>query len=211
MNLNLDKLIADGKKISKERIAEIEKRKIEEDEKQKQIELEKRIRQKIPTRFYNSVPDTNRIAKSVIEYSQNFFDNIKKGVNLGIAGDTGTGKTFDIFYLLKKYKYTNFQYVQLNVLFEQDVFQKDAKVIFIDDIDKVPTTRRHEILKVNDWYIEQLYYIVDYRYRNLLPIFFTTNQSKKGLLNLFGDALVRRLIENAKISVKKNKKNSILS
>lgn len=205
MKLDFSKLISDAKKITPERKREIEEKKEKKflEEKKKEIQIQKleMLNKKIPKRFL-SVADMSKISKSVIEYNEKFLDNIRNGINLGVAGETGTGKTFDIFWILQKNLYTTFQYIQLNILFDTEQVQKDIKVLFIDDIDKVPTTKRHDRLGVNDWYIEQLYYFVDYRYRNMLPIFFTTNLNRKGLLNLFGDALTRRLLENTKISIK---------
>jgi DNA replication protein DnaC len=49
--------------------------------------------------------------------------------------------------------------------------------------------------KGTEWVVEQLYRIVDYRYRMCLPLVVTTNLSGREIRDRFGDRILSRLVE----------------
>lgn len=136
--------------------------------------------------FSNDDLKNERITKAAQRYVDNFSELRKVGKGLLFYGDTGTGKTYaacEIANALIDKGYpvlvTNFSEV-LNTL--QGTFEKQAYIDSFNDyqllvIDDLGIERNTEYAK------EQVYNVIDSRYRSGLPMIITTNLSMDKIKN----------------------------
>lgn len=165
----------------KKEAEEAEKRKIKEEERIK--ELRKTAFYEKPMQQWNFANDdlaNEKITKAMQRYVDNFAELRKAGKGLLLYGSTGTGKTYaacEVANALidKGYsvKVTNFARV-LNML--QGTFEKQE---YLDELN------RYSLLVIDDLGIErdtafakeQVYNVIDARYRSGKPMIITTNLS----------------------------------
>ena len=161
-----------------------------EDEERKRIEFERKVKDLrkmgFPDSdmqnwsFANDDLSNERITRALKNYSDNFEELRKEGKGLLLYGNCGTGKTFaacEVANALIDRGYpvlvTNFARI-LNTL--QGSFEKQ---------DYIDSLNRFQLLVIDDLGIErdtafakeQVYNIIDSRYRALLPVIITTNLS----------------------------------
>lgn len=113
------------------------------------------------------------------------FKESKKGMY--IHGNVGVGKTFVSMqmakYLIERKKYTAFisiyQYMRYILDNKDRSFVEtiiNSNYLFIDDLGAET---------VSAFYLQELFFIIDYRYRFDLPTFFTSNFSLEELANKY--------------------------
>ena len=171
-------------------------RKAAEEEEYKRIEFEKRVndlrRMGFPEAdmrnwtFANDDRANEQITKAALKYVENFSELRKKGKGLLLYGNTGTGKTYAACEIAnamidKGYPVlvTNFARI-LNTL--QGTFEKQE---YIDSFNS------YQLLVIDDLGIErdtayakeQVFNIIDSRYRSGLPMVITTNLTMEKIKN----------------------------
>lgn len=168
-----------------------------EKEEQKRKELERRIKEyrrmgfpdsdMLEWTFANDDRANEKITNAMQRYVDNFAEFRKNGKGLLLYGDMGTGKTFAACEVANALidkghpvLVTNFARV-LNTL--QDTFHKQEYIDSLNDfqlliIDDLGVERGTEFAR------EQVYNIIDSRYRARLPMIITTNLSIKELKSL---------------------------
>ena len=165
----------------------------------------------ISKRFYNCTfesykPKTDilkRAKQSAMSYAQNIITNLKEGKNLVLAGyaSTGTGKTHLAVAIAKECfkKSVSVKFINSSKMMNQ--IRQDFKtqrylncqLLIIDDITKI---------NVTDWCAEQIYYILNERYSNVMPTIITCEEDIEYLKNYFADigkAVISRFFQNAVI------------
>lgn len=151
----------------------------------------------IPPRFQDvsfevDVPEL--IKKACIEQLKD-----KKGLLL--VGETGVGKTHIACALIREFIekghevrfYNTGKFLELlrsefndsseSIGLFQEVMDYDG-VLFFDDLGAE---------KPSAWAIERLYLIINEKYEQMRPMFFTTNCSKENLVQTLGDRIVSRI------------------
>jgi len=158
----------------------------------------------------------NELKKFLSGYSlssKKIIDRLSNGMpyNLFVYGKSnGTGKT-TVLHLLALFFYNNrlkfnrptFLFDQISAIFKlakKDLFDRessgdvlqlmcDVDLLFIDDIDKSG--------KLTNFEMENFRLVLDYRYRNLKPVFLSANASLSSLLSLgcIDSAIYSRLKE----------------
>jgi DNA replication protein DnaC len=118
-----------------------------------------------------------------------------------LTGPTGTGKTFQAWAWWRRWAFyaTRDRVPDAQFYTAADLLERIRKSYDGERIELVPS----ELLVIDDlgverpteWVSEQLYRIVDERYRNCLPLFVTTNLTGVQLRDRLGDRLVSRLAE----------------
>ena len=153
--------------------------------------------------------ENNKTAYSVAKsYCEKYKDMLDKGYGFYIHGPVGTGKTHLIAcvcnYLTDKLQdcaFTNFMNITNDIKKSysstestESVLDKYSKVpfLFIDDLGK------ESYRKANGdgaWLEEQLFLILNNRYNNMLPTFFSSNYSIEEFSSSFGfdNAIVDRI------------------
>lgn len=154
---------------------------------------------RVPERFRAAIP-RHEVA---LEWLEEYFGD-RSGQNLVITGEPKTGKTWEAsavaIRLLRRYVPVTMIEVpdlmdQLRPGGEDDhgaglAQFKATPVLVLDDLGAE---------KISDWTLEQLYSIINYRYKSLLPTIVTTNHGYVELERLYGDRTVRRIVDDAKI------------
>jgi DNA replication protein DnaC len=136
--------------------------------------------------FANDDHANEQITKAALKYVENFSDMLKMGKGLLLYGNTGTGKTYtacEIANALIDEGYpvlvTNFARI-LNTL--QGTFEKQ---------DYIDSHNNYALLVIDDLGIErdtayakeQVFNIIDSRYRSGLPMIITTNLTMEKIKN----------------------------
>jgi len=150
---------------------------------------------KVPTNFYDAwLEDCELKVKDWVESKDK-----KDKYGLFIFGATGTGKTYALFslyrnLLLQGYRSRIINVVELLRLFKKDFKYKDENnfenyleyqgMLLIDDIGAE---------KNSEFVDETLYHLINTRYEEGLPTFFSSNLSLKELAEKNGDRLASRI------------------
>lgn len=153
----------------------------------------------IPPRFHNVnyETDVSEIIKSTCAAQL----KLKKG--LFLVGETGVGKTHIAYAIAKElveeghkvrfYNTSEFLDIlrdEFNAPDEERGLFKEIMdydgVLFFDDIGAE---------KPSAWAVERLYLIINKKYEQVRPMFFTTNCSKDNLVKILGDRIVSRITE----------------
>ncbi|MDI3477913.1 MAG: replication protein DnaC [Thermoanaerobacterium sp.] len=152
----------------------------------------------------NRNPDAFYQCKFFVEdYKQN------QDINLILYGDLGTGKTHLAISIMKELLYfSNFDNIEFEVFTNSYEFLKDTErlerlkncdLLILDDLGAFP---------LNNWALETLYDIIDWRYKNKLSHVITTNigveaESSEEFINIFSNQLdpriTSRLLHNSNI------------
>ena len=171
----------------------------------------KLMESEISRRFYDCSFDSykpkteilKKAKQSAINYAQNIFANLKEGKNLVLAGydSTGTGKTHLAVAIAKECfkKSVSVKFINSSKMINQ--IRQDFKtqryincqLLIIDDITKI---------NVTDWSAEQIYYILNERYSNMMPTIITCEEDIEYLKNYFADngkAVISRFFQNAEV------------
>ena len=171
-------------------------KKDEEDAERKQAEYENRINdlrrvgfpdaEMLQWTFANDDMENEQITKAMKRYVENFADLKKQGKGLLLYGSVGRGKTYaacEVANALIDKGYsvlvTNFSRVLNNL---QSTYEKQEYIDDLNDfsllvIDDLGIERSTEFAK------EQVYNIIDSRYRAGLPMIITTNLSIDNIKN----------------------------
>lgn len=161
-------------------------------------------------RIQNPASDKKqKVLNAVKDYYNDICFNYLRGNNLLLLGNWGTGKTMLSSILANKCADLCFGVKFINVvdMFEEikDTFNntgkiktkyyinnhKKGEILFLDDIDKKqqPTD-----------YIKEIFYsIINYRVENELPTVISANSNLAELDKIYGEAIVSRLAENARV------------
>lgn len=154
---------------------------------------------RIPTRFRNAVPRS----EVALEWLEEYFAD-RSGQNLVITGEPKTGKTWEAsavaIRLLRRFiPVTSIEVPdlmeQLRPGGEDDhgaglAPYKATPVLVLDDLGAE---------KLSEWVSEQLYSLINSRYKNLMPTIVTTNLTYMQLEERYGDRTIRRIVDDAKI------------
>lgn len=137
----------------------------------------------------------NEIVNSIINSMRSYN-------SLLLQGNGGSGKTYLLYYLIKKgvpalfYKAYEIDNLSLKSLNENHSNEgiiselQSARILFIDDLGVNRLTERFE---------RDLYMILDYRLENLLPTLISTNLSDEDLLKNYGERIFSRLKEYVRV------------
>lgn len=117
-----------------------------------------------------------------------------------LAGPAGTGKTFQAWAWWQRWaggtesrasRRPQFHTAADLMEMLRRSFSGDP-VVFTDDLLVIDDLGAE---KGTEWVVEQLYRIIDYRYRMCLPLVVTTNLSGRDIRDRFGDRILSRLVE----------------
>ncbi len=140
----------------------------------------------------------NQIIDSIIQF-------IRSHTSLLLQGNVGSGKTYLLYYLIKKgakalfyksYEIDNLSLKYLNEYHSNEklIFElQSAKILFIDDLG---------VNRLTDRFERDLYMVLDYRLENLLPTLISTNLSDEDLLKNYGERIFSRLKEYVRVEYK---------
>ena len=135
-------------------------------------------------------PEQVRAYEAVADYGKHLLDGSKHVArSLYVAGSVGSGKTFLVSCLARDLQRRSAPILWANMgkilselkscfaknLDPEEVLKlyKNAELLIIDDLGKERPT---------EWATEQLFYLVNFRYENNLPIIITTNYGAKALI-----------------------------
>lgn len=154
---------------------------------------------RIPERFQAAIP-RHEVA---LEWLEEYFGD-KSGQNMVISGQPKTGKTWEAsavaIRLLRRF-------VPVTMIEVPDLMEalrpgaeddhganlaqfKATPVLVLDDLGAE---------KPSDWTNEQMYSLINYRYKTLLPTIVTTNLGAQELEAIYGERTLRRIVDDAKI------------
>lgn len=157
---------------------------------------------KYPTRYINAdiekveIPE---LKKMIVKIGKREDEKL----GLFIHGESGTGKTYAVYALCKflenkcSFKIENWIDLLNSVkkaiaengtsdMQEMDKRRRFDGIYFIDDIGTE---------NVTPYVIDMMYQLVNYRYNEMLPIVITTNLTKAGFAERYGDRIMSRLFE----------------
>ena len=147
--------------------------------------------------FKNFVPSTKTQSENVEKLKSLPFLGLPK-FTIFMYGDPGTGKTHCAVSLMKEYlKHRMFMYFAnvtrlkndliKNINSDKDVawYGKSHRILCIDDLGAEKPT---------DFFLEQFYSIIDYRYMCSLPTIVTSNLKPSEVADVYHDRLASRLV-----------------
>lgn len=169
-------------------------------------QLQEATKKYIPNRFKEAeISD-----KSVEDFMLGEFSTHSRGLYL--YGDCGTGKTYNlygVFKLLVANKLLK-QIEEIPSVINIVEFFSELKQTFEDSdseaqiVDKIKTDRILLIddfgtEKLSDWTIEACYRLINHRYVEMKPTFFSSNLSLEEIAKRMGDRFASRIAEMCKI------------
>lgn len=154
----------------------------------------------LPMRNYDADTNLTRIPQVVKDYDKDFDENINLGTGICVYGDTGTGKTQSLTWLIKSRGFVPFIFLLpheiVSVSFEDEYWEwlcDTCRLVVLDDLDKISLTN-----KDNQYSIQKIYELIYRRIdRNCLPTWATWNGDIQSLGKIYGEWSVRRLLEGS--------------
>lgn len=172
---------------------------------------------KIPKRFFNSTfenfsadtPDKVNALSVCFEYANEFDSNFQKGNNLIFSGNVGTGKTH-LATAIAKYIMHNNSVIYISTM----DFICEVRSTWKKDAEFSETEVKNKFKKANLLIIDeigvqfgteaeiiQLFDILDYRYREVLPTILITNLNLEGIKKVLGERVFDRLKDSSKLII----------
>ena len=178
-------------------------------------EFEQALKRKIPRRFRDAKISNDDIKS----YMMGEYNNFSRG--LYIYGDCGTGKTYNLYGIYKlllanEILTKNHEEGRITTYFPPSKviniteFFSELKQTFDDNdseqkiVDLISTW---EVLliddfgteKLSDWTIEACYRLINHRYAEMKPTFFSSNLSLEEIAKRMGDRFASRIAEMCKV------------
>jgi len=137
----------------------------------------------------------NQIIDSII-------DCLRSETSLLLQGNVGSGKTYLLYYLIKKgvralfyksYEIDNLSLKYLNENYSNELLISElqsCRILFIDDLGVNRLTERFE---------RDLYMVLDYRLEHLLPTLISTNLGDEDIIKNYGERIFSRLKDYARV------------
>lgn len=151
----------------------------------------------------NDIKSESSLAKSCIKYVENWEEIRLTGEGYYFWGNVGAGKTFIASALaneLMKAKLVEVLFIRMpeaakRVKKSFDSFvknedkklfdrMKDVELLVIDDLG---------VEKVSEWLIDEMYQIIDFRWRNKKPMIITSNRSLDDLSKVYPEQIPSRI------------------
>ncbi|MBD3350643.1 MAG: hypothetical protein GF364_04060 [Candidatus Lokiarchaeota archaeon] len=178
---------------------------------------EKKWDDSIVTKFFT--PRVNYdLKKFDMELKDTHIKSLRNNKSLLLTSEAGTGKTLyacqlllevvKLDYIEGKFKPNSFAFLSLPELFYQlkqminkddcyDLIDKYQNIhyLIIDDLGVENASQ-----KTSDWYLTNLYLIINYRYEYIKPTIYTTNLSPEEISESIDDRIATRISNNCKIA-----------
>lgn len=122
---------------------------------------------------------------------------------LGLAGPTGTGKSYSLWALYRVLIDAKVNAIAVNLIEYLDSLRPGGteESLTIEKLVRAPVLLLDDlgVHKSSDWTDERVYRIINSRYENVKPTVFTTNHPVDEWVEVLGERVAWRLIEDCRI------------
>jgi DNA replication protein DnaC len=151
----------------------------------------------IPVRYRNAEVE----GKDLQAWLAHVLDGGAQG--LGLAGPTGTGKSYALWALYRVLIDAEVNAIAINLIEYLDGLRPGSpeQTLTIEKLVRTPVLMLDDlgVHKSSDWTDERVYRILNSRYENVRPTVFTTNSPVDEWEQVLGERVAWRLIEDCRV------------